>query len=113
MEIIYIFLSVITILIIVSIFLVLKMRKNGFGNELTETKDSINSLTQKIKDTEVNLKGEFSTNRKENSDNAKGLREEVTNHINTFTKTFSDQLTTLTNSVAEKFTAVLRPGNPG
>jgi len=104
MEIIYIFLSVITILIIVSIFLVLKMRKNGFGNELTETKDSINSLTQKIKDTEVNLKGEFSTNRKENSDNAKGLREEVTNHLNTFTKTFSDQLTTLTNSVAEKFT---------
>jgi DNA recombination protein RmuC len=100
----YFILALLAILLIVNIILTLKAGKDGSGNELSEIKDSINSLVQTLKVTEANLKGEFATNRKENSDNAKGLREEVNNHLNTFTKTFSDQLTTLTNSVAEKFT---------
>lgn len=92
-------------LVILNIILTLRAGKKDSGNELTEIKNSIGSLTQNLKDTETNLKGEFATNRKENSDNAKGLREEVTNQLNTFTKTFSEQLTALTNSVGEKFIA--------
>lgn len=105
MELIYIFLSAVTILLFVNIFLTIKAGKKDSGNELTEINNSIGSLTQNLKDTEVNLKSEFATNRKENSDNSKSLREEVSNQLNTFTKTFSEQLTALTNSVGEKFTA--------
>ena len=93
------------ILLIVNIILTLKVGSKDSGNEFNEIKNSIASLTQNLKDTETNLKGEFVTNRKENSDNAKGLREEVAHQLNTFTKTFSEQLTALTNSVGEKFTA--------
>lgn len=105
MVVIYIFLSVIAILLIVNIYFSLKAGKKEEGNELTEIKNSISSLIQNLKDTEGNLKGEFVTNRKENADNAKGLREEVTNQLNTFTKIFSQQLAALTNSVGEKFNA--------
>lgn len=94
MQIIYIFLSFITILLLVNIILTLKVGK----------KESINSLTQNLKNTEISLKEEFATNRKESTENAKALREEVNSHLNTFIKTFSDQLSILTNSVTEKFT---------
>ena len=72
---------------------------------MTEIKNSIASLTQNVKDTEKNLKDEFVINRKEAGQAAKDLREEVGGQLNAFTKTFSDQLSTLIKSVEEKFTA--------
>jgi len=71
--------------------------------QMTEIKNSTIILTSNLKDTERNLKEEFATNRKENSDNSKGLREEVNNRLNSFTQTFSEQLTALTKSVDDKF----------
>jgi len=105
MEIIYIFLTVIVILLIINIFLALKAGKKEVSNDLTEIKNSVGSLISNLKDTEKNLKDEFVTNRKEAAQGSKDLREEVTNQLNTFTKTFSEQLSALTNSVGEKFTA--------
>lgn len=105
MELIYIFLSALAILLIVNIFLSLKAGKKEASTELTEIKNSVASFIQNLKDTERNLKEEFATNRKEAGQSSKDLREEVTNRLDTFTKTFSEQLTALTNSVGEKFTA--------
>ena len=104
MLLIQIIVIVLAIFLIINIILTLKASNNNALKKFTELNSSIVSLIQNLKETEANLKSEFATNRKENSDNAKGLREEVTNQLNTFTKTFSDQLTTLTNSVAERFT---------
>jgi DNA recombination protein RmuC len=98
-------LAIIAILLLISIYILLKISKKISGIEVVDIKNSINLLDQNLKDTEANFKGEFATNRKENSDNAKGLREEVNNQLNAFTKTFSEQLTSLTNIVAEKFNA--------
>jgi len=94
----------ISVLLIVNIFLTLRAGKREVSNEQIEIKNSISSLTQNLKDTEINLKSEFATNRKENSDNSKGLREEVNNRLNSFTQTFSEQLTALTKSVVDNFT---------
>jgi DNA recombination protein RmuC len=104
MIITYLFYTIFLILLIFNIFLSLKFWKKDKKNNLKDVNNSISSLFLDLKETEKNLKDEFIVNRKENSDNAKGLREEVTNHLNTFIKTFSDQLTILTNSVTEKFT---------
>jgi len=101
----YTILALLAILLIVNIFLTLKAGKKEESNELTEIKNSVATLISNLKDTERNLKDEFTTNRKENSDNAKGLREEIGKQLNEFTKTFLEQLTALTNSVGEKFTA--------
>jgi len=57
MEPIYIFLTAISILLIVNIIYSLKAVKKESGNELTEFKSSIRRLT-------TNLKDEFVTNRK-------------------------------------------------
>lgn len=106
MTLIYIFLTVLAILLIVNIILTRKAGKKESGNELTEIKNSIASLIQNLKDTEANLKSEFATNRKESSDSATGLRAEVNNRLDTFTKTFSDNLLALTKSNEEKLEAI-------
>src|SRR5665811_290019 len=100
---IYIILAVLALLVIVNIIFTLNAAKKDSGNELTEIKNSISSLTQNLKDTEANLKGEFITNRSETAQSSKDLREEVGKQINTFTQTFLEQLTALTKSVEEKF----------
>ena len=105
MELIYISLSVIAILLIVNIILTFKAGKKDTTNELSEIKNSIASFTSNLKDTERNLKDEFATNRKEASQVSKDLREEVSNQLNAFTKTFSDQLTALTKIIEDKFTS--------
>jgi len=74
---IQIIVGVISILLIVNIILTFNTIKNKFGNKRDENENQVSFLTQSLKDTESNLKSEFTTNRKENSDNAKGLREEV------------------------------------
>jgi DNA recombination protein RmuC len=101
----YIFLSALAILLIANIILTLKAGKKNSGNEIAEIKTSVGALIQNLKDTEANLKSEFSTNRKEHADSSKALREEVGNQLNEFTKTFSAQLSALTKSVEEKFTS--------
>jgi DNA recombination protein RmuC len=106
MEIIYIFLSVLAILLIVNVILTLKAGKNESSNELNEIRSSIGTLTFNLKDTEKNLKDEFVTNRKESSETATGLRTEIGVQLNTFTQTFSDQLGNLTKSNEEKLEAI-------
>jgi DNA recombination protein RmuC len=106
MELIYIFLSVITILLIVNIFFTLKAGKKEANNETIEIKSSIGTLTSNLKDTEKNLKDEFVTNRKESAEIATGLRTEIGNQLNKFTQTFSEQLGNLTKSNEEKLEAI-------
>ena len=106
MEIIYIFLSVLAILLIVNVILTLKAGKNESSNELNEIRSSIGTLTSNLKDTEKNLKDEFVTNRKESAETATGLRTEIGVQLNTFTQTFSDQLGNLTKSNEEKLEAI-------
>lgn len=100
-----IILGLITILLIVNIILTIKGRKKEEVSELNEIKNSITSLVQDLKDTEKNLKDEFTTNRKETAENSKSLREEISNQLSEFIKTFSSQLTSLTRSIEEKFTS--------
>lgn len=106
MTLIYIFLTALTILLIVNIILTLKAGKKETGNELTEIKSSIGTLTSNLKDTEKNLKDEFVTNRKESSETAASLRTEIVNQLNKFTQTFADQLGNLTKSNEEKLEAI-------
>lgn len=106
MTLIYIFLSVIAILLIVNIILNLKAGKKESGNEFTEIKTSIGTLTSNLKDTEKNLKDEFVTNRKESAETATSLRTEIGNQLNKFTQTFSEQLGNLTKSNEEKLEAI-------
>lgn len=106
MEIIYVFLSIITILLIVNIILTLKAGKNDLGAELNEIKFSINTVTQNLKDTEANLKNEFTINRKESADTATGLRTEIGTQLNSFTQTFAEQLVNLTSSNEIKLEAI-------
>jgi DNA recombination protein RmuC len=106
MTIIYIYLSVLTILLIVNIILTLKADKNQSRNELIELKSFIGNLTLNLKDTEKNLKDEFVTNRKESADTATSLRTEIGNQLNKFTQTFSEQLGNLTKSNEDKLEAI-------
>lgn len=100
------FLIFLTILLIVNIILTLKAGKKESGNELTEIKSAIGTLTSNLKDTEKNLKDEFVTNRKESAETATGLRSEIGNQLNKFTQTFSEQLGNLTKSNEEKLEAI-------
>lgn len=104
MLLIQISLIVISLLLIINIVISINAGRKESGNELNEIKFSISNLSQNLKDTERNLKNEFAFNRKENTDNAKDLREEVSRQLNEFIKTFSGQLALLTNSMGEKFT---------
>ncbi len=106
MPLIYIFLSFLAILLIVNIILTLKAGKKKAGNELTEIKSSIGTLTAHLKDTEKKLKDEFVTNRKESAETATGLRTEIGNQLYKFTQTFSEQLGNLTKSNEEKLEAI-------
>jgi DNA recombination protein RmuC len=106
MTLIYIFLSALAILLIVNVILTLKAGKKDSGNELTEIKSSIGTLSTNLKDSEKNLKDEFVTNRKESADTATGLRTEIGNQLNKFTQTFSEQLGNLTKSNEEKSEAI-------
>jgi DNA recombination protein RmuC len=103
---IYIFLSFLAILLIVNIFLTINAGKKESGNELTEIKTSIGTLTSNLKDTEKNLKDEFVTNRRESAETATALRTEIGNQLNKFTQTFSEQLSNLTKSNEEKLEAI-------
>jgi DNA recombination protein RmuC len=105
MTLIYIFLSSLTILLIVNIVLTYITRKKEVGSEIAEIRTSISLLISNLKAAESNLKGEFVTNRSESTSTAKDLREEVYNQLNKFTQTFSEQLSAFTSSSAEKFTS--------
>ncbi len=105
MLLIQISLIAIALLLIINIVLTLNAGKKYSGNELNEMKFLVSNLSQSLNQTERNLKSEFAINRKENTDNAKDLREELSRQLNEFAKTFSGQLALLTNSMGEKFTS--------
>ncbi|MBI3141979.1 MAG: DNA recombination protein RmuC [Bacteroidetes bacterium] len=100
------YLSPIAVLLIANIILSLNAGKKISGNELTEIKSSIGTLTSNLKDTEKNLKDEFVTNRKEIAETATGLRTEIGKQPNMFTQTLSEQLANLTKSNEERLEAI-------
>jgi DNA recombination protein RmuC len=106
MELIYLLFSILAILLIVNIILTFKAGKKEANNELIDIKSSIGTLTSNLKDAEKNLKDEFVTNRKEGTETATGLRTEIGNQLNQFTKTFSEQLGNLTKSNEGKLEAI-------
>ncbi|MBC7688740.1 MAG: DNA recombination protein RmuC [Aquabacterium sp.] len=119
----YIILTIITLLLILNILLTTKAGKKDTGNELAEIKFSITATNQNLKDAEAGLKIEFTTNRFEAAQTARDLRTEVTSLVTAFGKTiadnisntsemqsiqlsaFADQLNKLTKSLEEKLTA--------
>src|SRR5688572_3061869 len=106
MLLLQILLAVLILLLLINILFTLRIGKKHSSNEINEIKISLGTLSQSLRDTEANLKGEFAINRKETADNARGLREEVANQLNAFTKTFSDQLNALTKSNENKLESV-------
>lgn len=118
----YIILTIITLLLILNILLTIKAGKKDTGNELAEIKFSITATNQNLKDAEAGLKIEFTTNRFEAAQTARDLRTEVTSLVTAFGKTiadnisntsemqstqlsvFADQLNKLTKSLEEKLT---------
>jgi DNA recombination protein RmuC len=106
MTLTYIFLTFLAILLIVNIILTLKAGKKEESNELTEIKSLLGAVIQNLKYTEVNLKNEFVTNRKESAETATGLRTEIGNQLNKFMQTFSEQLGNLTKSNEDKLEAI-------
>jgi DNA recombination protein RmuC len=85
-----IFLLVIVFLLIVNMVLTVKGKTTNGTDGYTE-----------LKATEKSLKDEFVTSRKENADSLKGVREEVNNQLNMFTRTFSDTLKDNRKELAE------------
>lgn len=119
----YTILAILIILLVINIILTIKAGKKEPAGDLAEVKFSISALTQQVKDTETNLKNEFTTNRFESAQTAKDLRTEITSQVTAFGKTiadsihttlelqskqlttFSEQLNNLTKSLEEKLTA--------
>ncbi len=93
-------------LLILNIMLTLKVSKRENVPELNEIKSAVSSLSAQLKDTENNLKNEFTVNRKESAETATGLRAEIGAQLNAFTKTFSEQLSNLIRSNEEKLEAI-------
>ena len=106
MIIIYILLSVLSILLFVNIFLTTKAVKNETSRDLAGIKSSIETLISNLKDFEKNLKDEFISNRRESAETATGLRIEIGDQLNKFTQTISDQLGNHTKSNEEKLEAI-------
>ncbi len=106
MVLIYIFLSVLALLLIANIVLTIKSGSKPAGGEVADIRSSISMLASSLSDTERKLKDEFVINRKENAETATGLRTEIGGHLNRFTQTFSAQLGTLTQSNEAKLEAI-------
>ena len=102
MEPIYIFLFALVILLIINIILTLNTGKKKSNNDLFELKMGLTLIDSAVKESEKRLKEDFQTQRYENATAASNLRTELTNHLNSFTKTFADQLSNLTRSNEEK-----------
>ncbi|MBS1669634.1 MAG: DNA recombination protein RmuC [Bacteroidetes bacterium] len=93
-------LIVIALLLIVNIIISLQVGKKDNQHEL---KYLMGALSQQLKDMEQGQKNELAMNRRENTSNAKDLREEVGGQLNEFIKTFSTQLAMLTEAMGERF----------
>jgi DNA recombination protein RmuC len=106
MLIIEITITIALILLIINLYFTFKNSRNNSLIEILEIKSSTIKLFELFKDSERNLKDEFVINRKENSENAISLRTEISNRIDTFIKTFSEQLGNLTKSNEEKLEAI-------
>jgi len=93
-------------LLIINIFLAIKARKNDVDGRLIELKNLIDTLRIGVIETKRELKDEFASNRKENSDLAIGFRKEVTDNLSQFVQTFSNQLGNLTNLNEQKLEVI-------
>lgn len=106
MELTLVLLVLIMILLVIILFTGLKNANTSSSKDFFEIKSQLNTIAANIKDSEKALKDEFVTNRQESANNSKDLRIEVVQQLDSFTKTFSDQLTTLTQSNEGKLEAI-------
>ncbi len=108
MDTITLLLILLVVLLMVNILLTLRSGKpeGGAGALLSEIRMAQNTQSTQIRDIEQNLKGEFVTNRKENSDTAHGLRSELGDRLDRFTNTFAEQLAGLTRGNDEKLESI-------
>lgn len=105
MKVLYIFLVVLAILSIITIYYSISLKKRIKSYESVELKSLLNLLIQYSKDIDSNIKEEFATNRIESGQSLRDLREETANRLDNFTRTFSENLTSLTKTVEEKLIA--------
>lgn len=106
MELTLVLLILIIILLVIILFTGLKNNNSSSSKDFFEIKSQLNTIGSNIKDNEKALKDEFATNRQESANNSKNLRTEVVQQLDSFTKTFSDQLTILTQSNEGKLEAI-------
>lgn len=106
MVFIQIIILLVAILIIANIALTIKYGKKDNSESDIEIKNTLQLISQTLKDTERNLKDEFTINRRESAETAKDLRTEIVNQLNTFTKTFADQLGQLTKGNEDKLESI-------
>ncbi len=102
MDNVNIFLILLLLLLIINIYLTIRVREKKSNNDLFELKMGLTLIDSAVKESEKRLKEDFQTQRHENATAASNLRTELTNHLNSFTKTFADQLSNLTRSNEEK-----------
>ncbi len=102
MDNVNIFLILLLLLLIINIYLTIRVREKKSNNDLFELKMGLTLIDSAVKESEKRLKEDFQTQRYENATAASNLRTELTNHLNSFTKTFADQLSNLTRSNEEK-----------
>jgi DNA recombination protein RmuC len=124
MTILYILLGVIIILTSLALFFAYKGSNSNTVVGLADMKYKLDDLPKEIGRIETSVKNEISTNRAENNEAAKNVREELSNYLKTFgqlitasiketsglqktqLETFSTNLNLLTKSVEEKLTAL-------
>ena len=106
MDLTLVLLILIIILLVIILFTGLKNNNSSLSKDFFEIKSQLNTISVNIKDSEKTLKDEFATNRQESANNSKDLRTEVVQQLDSFTKTFSDQLTILTQSNEGKLEAL-------
>ncbi len=113
----YVYLLLITVILLLVVLLVTILRNQAQRDDSQGWKQlsiSLQHLEQKIKDNDLGLKQEFTSNRKETAESATALRTELNNQLDKFIQTFSGQLSRLTTSNEEKwllFQEDIRKGN--
>jgi DNA recombination protein RmuC len=101
MLIIYIALAIVILLLLLNLYLTNKAGQKPEDNTLPELKFAVKAIDENLTKLESNLKGEFATGRAETAQNSKDLRTETGLQL----KTFSDQLTKLTDTNTQLLTS--------
>ena len=92
------------IIFILSIGLIISLRRKVENNQIDSFADKLKSLEFSLNRIEDSLKNEFSINRIESSKSAQEQRKELTEALSLFGKQFSENTNQLNNLLRERFT---------